>query len=161
MALRIAGSKTGAKPDPTQAPQADPVSQLLSQAQGAVGPSGPTPATDPDDNSDDDSSLDSDSDNDSDQGNTQVDQNTAGYQGPDQGPFMCANCVFYEANGPESCALVAGKINHMGCCNLFTSAHSQAGLSDQDTGDDEGDAGNMQQTGTSQPVSEPDEPEGT
>jgi hypothetical protein len=46
----------------------------------------------------------------------------AGYEGPDQGPFMCGNCVYFSLEGPNTCHFVAGEIDQMGCCNLFKSA---------------------------------------
>lgn len=144
MALRIAGGKQ----DPTQDPEDDPT-QI------------PDP-TDPDGDGDDDSTSEGDTDQDyaGKQGGALVDPSIAGYEGPDQGPFMCANCVHFQGDG--TCEIVSGSIDHMGCCNLFSSLHSVSqDQTQQDTGDDEGDAGNLQQTGTSQPVTEPDEPEGT
>jgi hypothetical protein len=47
-----------------------------------------------------------------------VDPMTAGYRGPDMGPFMCGNCQYF--NGDNTCQLVAGEIDPMGICNLFT-----------------------------------------
>jgi hypothetical protein len=59
---------------------------------------------------------------------------TAGYQGPENGPFMCGNCVYFGANGPNTCHFVAGKIDQMGCCNLFESA----GAADQEGSPEDG-----------------------
>ena len=56
----------------------------------------------------------------------QVDMVTAGYLGPEEGPFVCGNCVFY---GDHSCQIVAGEIDPEGCCNLFTSA--SAGMEEE------------------------------
>lgn len=154
MALRI-GSGT---PAPTQDPA---VAQLLQAANGGASLADPNTQGD-DGSSDSDTVPDDDSGDESGQDQQQVDQTAAGYQGPELGPFMCANCVFFEANGPGTCAIVAGKIDHMGCCNNFTSSHSKAALAQSpDSGTDEGDSDNMQQTGTSSPTTEPDEPEGT
>lgn len=152
MALRIGGApkapaQAQQQPDPSQ------LAQLLGQASGGAGTPSPT---DPDGDGDDDSTPGGDTDQDA--GGGQVDPDIAGYQGPDQGPFMCANCIHFQS--PNACEIVSGQVDHLGCCNLFTSAGSQQMPTD-DTGGDEGDAGNMQQTGTSQPTTEPDEPEGT
>jgi hypothetical protein len=46
------------------------------------------------------------------------------YLTPDQGPFACGNCVYWEE--PNACALVSGFIDPGGMCNLFTSAGNQA-----------------------------------
>jgi hypothetical protein len=53
-----------------------------------------------------------------------VDMLTAGYLGPEDGPFICGNCTFF--NGPNSCQIVAGDIDPEGCCNLFTNANAGA-----------------------------------
>lgn len=47
---------------------------------------------------------------------------TAGYLGPEQGPFECQNCVHWEA--PGSCAVVSGPIDPKGVCCLFETATS-------------------------------------
>lgn len=39
------------------------------------------------------------------------------YMGPDQGPFMCRRCEYFQP--PSSCEKVSGTIYPMGCCNLF------------------------------------------
>jgi len=46
-----------------------------------------------------------------------VDQDTAGYLGPEHGPFMCGNCQHYQGEGV--CEIVSGSIAEDGCCNLF------------------------------------------
>lgn len=149
MALRIAPPPGAAQ---QQAPSPNDLkAQLLAQLQAGAQPD---TDSDPDDSGSDDSD-----DQDDDSQSPQVDQTTAGYQGPDQGPFMCANCNFFEISGPDSCAIVEGTIDHLGCCNMFTSSHAKSKSTD-DTGDDDG-AADGTQTGTSQPTTEPDEPEGT
>ena len=59
----------------------------------------------------------------------QVDPLTAGYLGPEEGPFVCGNCVFY---GDQTCSLVAGPIDPEGCCNLFTSANTEAPMEEEE-----------------------------
>jgi hypothetical protein len=54
------------------------------------------------------------------QGQGMVDPTIAVYRTPDMGPFMCGNCQYYNADGSNSCHLVAGDIDPMGVCNLFT-----------------------------------------
>lgn len=46
-----------------------------------------------------------------------VEQSTAGYLGPEHGPFMCGNCMHYLGAG--KCDVVSGEIDEQGCCNLF------------------------------------------
>ena len=42
---------------------------------------------------------------------------SANYMGPDQGPFKCGNCEYFQA--PNSCQKVQGPIESEGCCNLY------------------------------------------
>lgn len=53
----------------------------------------------------------------------QADPMVAGYKGPEQGPFMCSNCIFWQE--PEACSLVSGPISPDGICSLFTSMAAQ------------------------------------
>jgi len=46
-----------------------------------------------------------------------VSQYTAGYKGPEEGPFNCGNCVFFTDG---TCKIVDGEIDPEGVCNLFT-----------------------------------------
>jgi hypothetical protein len=46
-----------------------------------------------------------------------IDPMTAGYKGPESGPFMCGNCVFFQDG---TCALISGPVEESGLCNLFT-----------------------------------------
>lgn len=46
-----------------------------------------------------------------------LDPMIAGYKGPEMGPFMCANCQYFSEG---TCAIVAGPVDDMGLCNLFT-----------------------------------------
>lgn len=50
------------------------------------------------------------------------------YLSPDQGPFMCDHCKYFEA-GQRACHIVEGDIDPHGCCNLYTKnpAHFQTG----------------------------------
>lgn len=48
-----------------------------------------------------------------------VDPITAGYLGPENGPFRCGSCAHYKGEGV--CEIVAGPIDEEGVCNLFTS----------------------------------------
>lgn len=50
-----------------------------------------------------------------------LDQSVAGYKGPEQGPFKCANCIHYGVSGPGTCEIVSGQIDEEGLCNVFTS----------------------------------------
>lgn len=141
MALRVAG-KSPAPQDDEQPTPVDP--------------------NDPDNDGDDDSTPEGDTDNDGgnpNAGGGQVDPNIAGYMGPDQGPFMCANCVHFQA--PNACEIISGQVDHLGCCNLFTSSHAGVSAAEPDTGDDEDQGQGGPQTATSLPTTEPDEAEGT
>lgn len=62
-----------------------------------------------------------------------LNQQVAGYKGPEQGPFMCGNCQYYASHGPNTCEIVDGQIDEMGVCNVFTPS---AGHDGQDTGAD-------------------------
>lgn len=48
----------------------------------------------------------------------------AGYQGPEQAPFQCGNCVHFDTSG--ACELVDGTIDSAACCNLFFKGQPQA-----------------------------------
>lgn len=48
---------------------------------------------------------------------------TSGYMGPEAGPFECQHCTHFE--GPNACAIVQGKIDPAGCCNLFEPSDDQ------------------------------------
>lgn len=61
-------------------------------------------------------------------------QPISGYMGPENGPFACGHCIHFEA--PGSCALVSGKIDAAGCCNLFEPGDNQG----PDQGTDPNDA---------------------
>lgn len=39
------------------------------------------------------------------------------YMSGKYGPFECANCCFFSA--PDTCSVVAGSIDPLGCCNLY------------------------------------------
>lgn len=52
-----------------------------------------------------------------------VSQERAGYMTPDQGPFMCGNCVHFSE--PSSCNLVAGEVEAEGVCDLFEPSGGQ------------------------------------
>ena len=47
-----------------------------------------------------------------------VDPEVSRYKGPEEGPFQCQHCEFFE--GENSCHLVSGPIDPEGVCNLFT-----------------------------------------
>lgn len=57
-----------------------------------------------------------------------------GYMGPDEGPFECHNCTFFQGDeGPGQCTNpkvqqdpdVNGQVDSEGCCNEFNSAHNE------------------------------------
>lgn len=52
-----------------------------------------------------------------------VDQLTAGYLPPEDGPFTCGNCRFFLGEG--ACAIVGGEIHPDGCCNLYTKGQEE------------------------------------
>lgn len=135
----------------TSAPMPQPETQL---------PDSPDQEPDADDQG---GPSDNDSDDDDNGGgddSDKIDPQNAGYQGPDQGPFICANCQFFD-NG--HCEVVAGPIDHLGCCNNFTSLSGQQGSgqpSDSDAGGNTiGDQSNGAQSSTAAPTGEPDESE--
>jgi hypothetical protein len=59
------------------------------------------------------------------QGGGVLDPQTAGYKTPDQGPFICRNCVHYGVGGDGTCEIVSGPIDEEGVCNVFTSGKQQ------------------------------------
>lgn len=91
---------------------------------------GPPPLpVDPTDDADPD--LDPDHDGDIDMKGGMVPQQNAGYMGPENGPFECQNCGFF--NEPNSCEVVTGSIDPKGCCNNYTPDKDQS----EDEGPDE------------------------
>lgn len=54
-----------------------------------------------------------------------VDPATAGYKGPEMGPFACGNCHFFDGNG--GCEIVSGPIDPAGLCNNFSAADAPEG----------------------------------
>jgi hypothetical protein len=44
-------------------------------------------------------------------------QDSVVYMTGDKGPFMCSHCEYFTA--PNACQIVDGKIDPMGCCNLY------------------------------------------
>jgi len=61
-----------------------------------------------------------------------VDPLVAGYKGPENGPFVCANCVFYGGQGEGTCAIVSGPIDPAGICNMFTSKSASEGVAPEE-----------------------------
>lgn len=62
---------------------------------------------------------------------------SANYMGPDQGPFKCSACEYFQQ--PSSCQKVDGVIDAEGCCNLFSKGdndgdEAQVGSSGQGQG---------------------------
>jgi hypothetical protein len=55
----------------------------------------------------------------------QTDKQTAGYMGPESGPFQCGNCTHFSGQEQGSCDIVAGSIDPEGCCNLFHSRNAK------------------------------------
>ena len=72
-----------------------------------------------------DSAIDQD-----DVGLPKLEPGPAGYLGPEHGPFMCSNCVYFE--DPRSCHIVSGDIDPNGCCNLIVSKIKTTSPVDQD-----------------------------
>lgn len=46
-----------------------------------------------------------------------LDQSTVMYKTPDQGPFKCSNCLYFQQ--PNACDMVDGEIHPDGYCNIF------------------------------------------
>lgn len=46
-----------------------------------------------------------------------LDQSTVAYKTPDQGPFQCDNCLYFQQ--PNACDMVDGEIHPQGYCNIF------------------------------------------
>jgi len=79
---------------------------------------------------------DPDQDQDTDPQGTKIAQPNAGYQGPDQGPFKCANCEYFVAPGncqrPEVLQQVGdadgdgvADVESEGCCNFYAKKGSE------------------------------------
>lgn len=55
----------------------------------------------------------------------------ASYMGPDQGPFECDNCGYYQDPGqctkPEVIQETGGQVDPKGCCNFFESLSGASG----------------------------------
>lgn len=50
-----------------------------------------------------------------------LDPTLVSYRGPEQGPFACGNCQYFQPAGePNTCLFVSGNIDEGGLCNLFT-----------------------------------------
>jgi hypothetical protein len=117
MALRIGG---GQKPpmDPAllQAAQGAPAESVTPTDMPAAPDAQGTPDAPPDMPDQEDAGA---------AGGGEVDKDTAGYLGPEDGPFMCKNCTYYGRQAEGTCAIVAGHIDPEGCCNLFTNAGEQ------------------------------------
>jgi len=51
---------------------------------------------------------------------------SAGYQGPEDGPFRCDNCTFFKGDNAP-CEKVSDPIQAGGCCYLFKNGNAQEG----------------------------------
>jgi hypothetical protein len=51
---------------------------------------------------------------------------SAGYLGPENGPFACGNCRHFDGQG--SCEIVDGPIDAAGCCSVFEPTDTPAGV---------------------------------
>ena len=57
------------------------------------------------------------------------------YMSPEEGPFKCGNCEYFQA--PNACQLVEGKIEAEGCCSLYEKGgHSEPDEDDIDANSD-------------------------
>jgi hypothetical protein len=87
-------------------PPASKFTPLMGLQQAAVAP--PPPTADPKD----------------------TDPNDPDYEGPEDGPFECSNCTYYQdpnvCSQPAVVASQGGVVDPAGCCKFFTSAHSQS-----------------------------------
>jgi hypothetical protein len=147
MALRI---KMGGPAAGASTPMPQPEIQLQNAAPD-MDPDAGADAGDP--TQDPDAAGDSGGDD-----SNKIPQANAGYQGPDQGPFICANCQFFSDG---TCAVVAGPVDHMGCCNNFTSLSGQQGedQGSDDGGNTVGDQSNSEPSATDQPIGTQDSSE--
>ena len=109
MALRIAGLKQ-APPDPEE----------LAEAPGQDNPMEEQAEAPQEEDLSDMQEPDADEDDQPTEGDGSVSPYIAGYMGPEDGPFMCKNCVYFAQQAPNTCHIVAGPIDAEGCCNLFT-----------------------------------------
>jgi hypothetical protein len=103
MALRIAGAKKPAPPPVEEEMQDAPVTEEMPTDVPTEEP----PASEA-------------SVQDAVEGAGVLDPVTAGYKGPEQGPFMCANCKYFSHSSPNTCSVVAGFIDEAGLCNVFS-----------------------------------------
>lgn len=120
MALMIGGPKKTLPPQ-MQAPEPEAPAGATDQAPDAM-PQDAAPDAAPDDAGQDAPT------------GAGLDPSIAGYKTPDMGPFNCGHCVHYEANGPNTCAIVAGEVEEEGVCNVFTPMSEDHGP-DDGTGD--------------------------
>lgn len=128
MALRIAGAKRPLVEDPTQVDTLDHESTETPQDEATESP----------DMEMQEQMMGEDQDQNPEEGGGIVDPNIAGYQGPENGPFKCGNCMYFSQDQPNTCHIVAGAIEAEGCCNLFTAAGSgMQGPTDEEQGPEE------------------------
>lgn len=109
MALRIGGAK---KPLPVEEPeaQAPPAEEPMPE------PEAPPEAA----GGQDPMALSGGEDPMAASGGGGLDPVTAGYRGPEMGPFQCANCQYFSQGEKNTCEFVSGFIDEGGMCNLFT-----------------------------------------
>lgn len=108
MALRIGGGK------PPVEEEMEPSTEEMPDELEALPDTEPMPEDTPVEDSVEDS------------GGGILDPVTAGYRGPDQGPFMCGNCEYFSPAGEaNTCLFVSGTVDEGGLCNLFTARQAE------------------------------------
>jgi hypothetical protein len=66
-------------------------------------------------------------------GDTKCSADDAVYAGPEDGPFQCATCIFFQSDG-QPCQMVSDPVESEGCCVLWKSAESEQGEYAQSSG---------------------------
>lgn len=72
-------------------------------------------------------------DDDQTQGQLPGDDPEVMYMGPENGPFMCSNCVYFMGDN-QPCQKVSDPVNAEGCCNQFQPAGGDQGAQGIDQG---------------------------
>lgn len=136
-------------PPPGKDAPPEPMPQDEAVSQPAEVPP-PDAAAKPEDGGDSPTALDDDE-----MGLPKLDQSVVVYMGPEQGPFQCSNCVYWE--GPKTCHIVSGDLDPAGCCDLFTKGKPSAKSEEPEPGEGPEGAEPEPESDATAPPAEPEE----